>query len=155
MKSTFAHRSPYLSVDVIIETTPQHIVLIERANPPFGWALPGGYVDYGETAEDAAIREAQEETSLEIQLRDQFYTYSLPIRDNNHTITTVFLAQATGNPQANDDAKTVKIFHIAHLPPLIPDHQIILRDYLRWKERGLRPFVGLDDIREAPQRAVA
>ena len=99
------HRNPVPTVDVIIEWDKGKIVLIHRKNPPPGWALPGGFVDYGETLEEAAVREAREETSLEIRLVRQFHTYSRPDRDpRRHTISTVFIAQGQGRPQAADDA---------------------------------------------------
>ena len=106
-----AHRNPMPTVDIIIEIPDQGLVLIERANPPLGWALPGGFVDYGESLEDAARREAREETGLAVNLLGQFHTYSDPKRDpRQHTITTVFVAQADGTPQAADDARSLAIF---------------------------------------------
>jgi ADP-ribose pyrophosphatase YjhB (NUDIX family) len=107
------------------------IVLIKRKNPPHGWALPGGFVDYGESLEQAAIREAQEETSLDIILTSQFHTYSDPKRDSRkHTISTVFIARASGTPAAADDADGIGIFSSENLPtPLAFDHETILRDY--------------------------
>lgn len=93
----YQHPSP--TVDIIIEMKGGGIILIKRKNPPCGWALPGGFVDYGESLEAAAIREAKEETSLHITLTAQFHTYSDPHRDpRRHTITTVFLARAEGTP---------------------------------------------------------
>ena len=113
----------------------KHIVLINRKNPPFGWAIPGGFVDYGETLEDAALREAFEETSLRVVLLRQFHTYSDPLRDpRKHTISTVFIARAEGEPVAADDAAEARIFHIDNLPPDIAfDHAEILRDYKEMK----------------------
>lgn len=126
-----SHRAPVPTVDVIIQIPGQGIVLIERKNPPFGWALPGGFVDYGESLEQAAVREAREETSLEVELKEQFHTYSDPARDpRGHTITTVYLATAQGTPRAGDDARRVGVFHQENLPrPLAFDHEEILRDY--------------------------
>ncbi len=93
------HRNPVPTVDIIIEL-PDGIVLIQRKNPPEGWALPGGFVDYGESLEQAAVREAKEETSLDVELVRQLHTYSDPSRDTRfHTITTVFIATATGHPK--------------------------------------------------------
>ncbi len=105
-----AYRSPLVTVDIIIEIT-DGIVLIERSNPPYGWALPGGFVDYGESLEVAALREAKEETSLDVRLKAQLHSYSAPSRDpRQHTITTVFVATAQGIPKAADDAKDAGIF---------------------------------------------
>ena len=127
-------RSPRVAVDTIIEL-PEGIVLIERNNPPYGWALPGGFVDYGESLEEAALREAYEETSLKIQLKEQLHTYSDPGRDpRGHTITTVYIAEARGTPRPADDAKNVGVFTKDNLPrPLAFDHERILGDYFRWK----------------------
>lgn len=124
-------RNPAVTVDVIIELPGGKIVLIKRKNPPPGWALPGGFVDYGETLETAAIREAKEETSLDVTLVRQFHTYSDPARDpRGHTIATVFIARADGVPQAMDDAAEIGIFTRKRLPaPLAFDHSQILDDY--------------------------
>src|ERR687898_26901 len=103
--------NPLLTVDIIIELPNGGIVLIERKNPPHGWALPGGFVDYGENLEKAAIREAKQETCLEIFLLEQFYTYSDPGRDpRHHTVSTVFIASAAQAPCAADDAKTAGVY---------------------------------------------
>jgi len=122
---------PYPTVDIIIEMGNGGIVLIKRKNPPFGWALPGGFVDYGESLEDAAIREAREETSLDITLTSQFHTYSDPQRDpRKHTISTVYLATADGTPVAADDAQEIGIFTKENLPlPLAFDHGKIVTGY--------------------------
>ncbi len=123
------HRNPVPTVDIIIEIG-EEIVLIERKNPPFGWALPGGFVDYGESFETAALREAQEETGLTVTALRQFHTYSDPGRDpRQHTASTVFIGQATGNPQAGDDAARAALFTLDNLPPLVFDHARILADY--------------------------
>lgn len=126
-------RNPYLTVDIIIET-PGGIVLIERKNPPHGWALPGGFVDYGETIEDAAKREAKEETSLSVKLIEQFHTYSDPSRDpRHHTVSTVFIAKANASPKGGDDALKAAVFDPAKLPdPIVFDHAAILNDYLKY-----------------------
>lgn len=123
-------RNPYPTVDIIIQLT-DGIVLIERKNPPAGWAIPGGFVEWGESLEEAAVREAAEETSLSIRLIRQFHTYSDPRRDpRHHTITTVYIATAQGKPRADDDARAVGIFTGANLPsPLAFDHATILNDY--------------------------
>jgi 8-oxo-dGTP diphosphatase len=120
-------------VDVIIEMNCGGIILIKRKNPPFGWALPGGFVDYGESLEEAAIRESLEETSLQITLTAQFHTYSNPARDpRKHTITTVYLAKAQGQPKAADDAQDIGIFTKDTLPyPLAFDHEQILKNYFK------------------------
>lgn len=130
MKPHNDHRNPIPTVDIIIELQ-GGIILIKRKNPPEGWALPGGFVDYGETLESAAFREAKEETGLDIELIKQFHTYSDPKRDaRHHTITTVYIAKAHGNPIAGDDAKEIGIFKKEALPEQIAfDHREILNDY--------------------------
>lgn len=135
------HRNPLPTVDIIIELAGGGVVLIERKNIPHGWALPGGFVDYGESLEAAAVREAKEETSLEVQLIEQFYTYSHPSRDpRKHTISTVYIATAQGIPQGADDAKRAKIFTKGQLPnPIVFDHPRILSDYFVYKATGRRP----------------
>ncbi|MDY6903257.1 MAG: NUDIX hydrolase [Thermodesulfobacteriota bacterium] len=128
------YRNPIPTVDIIIET-PGGIVLIERHNPPYGWALPGGFVDYGESLEDAAVREAKEETGLEVALVEQFHAYSSPDRDpRQHTLTVVFIAGAEGRPNAGDDAKNAAVFEISALPSEFAfDHGRIVTDYLRYR----------------------
>ena len=132
-KSLERHRNPFPTVDIIIEVENQGqgIVLIKRKNPPFGWALPGGFVDYGESLEAAAVREAREETSLDVQLLTQLGAYSEPDRDpRHHTISVVFVAKAKGVPRAADDAAETKIFDRDTLPDeLAFDHGRILKDY--------------------------
>jgi 8-oxo-dGTP diphosphatase len=134
-------RNPLPTVDIIIEIAGAGVVLIERENPPHGWALPGGFVDYGESLESAAVREAEEETSLQVQLTEQFYTYSDPSRDKrHHTISTVYIATARGVPKGADDAKTAKVFAAGQLPePMVFDHAQILSDYFTYKQTGRRP----------------
>jgi len=124
------YRNPFPTVDVIIEFD-SGIVLIERKNEPFGWALPGGFVEYGESLESAAVREAREETSLEISDLRLFGCYSDPSRDNRmHTISTVYIAKAQGIPNAADDAINIAIFRLDSLPErLCFDHARILADY--------------------------
>ena len=127
-----APRNPFCTVDAIIETE-GGIILIKRKNPPSGWAMPGGFVDYGESLEDAVRREAKEETGLDIKLIRQFHTYSDPKRDKRfHTISTVYIAKAKGEPKAEDDAAKIGIFNRNNLPePIVFDHKEILRDYFR------------------------
>lgn len=137
-----ALRNPVPTVDIIIEISAidgkQGIILIRRKNPPFGWALPGGFVDYGESLEQAAVREAGEETSLEIELKYQLHTYSDPARDpRQHTISTVFVAAAAGIPKAQDDAAEIGIFGRAEIDfPLAFDHRKILDDYFARRDSG-------------------
>jgi 8-oxo-dGTP diphosphatase len=133
------HRNPVPTVDIIIEYQDQGLVLIERANPPPGWAFPGGFVDYGESLEAAAVREAREETGLTVTLLGQFHTYSDPQRDpRQHTITTVFVAQGHGDPQAADDARRLAVFAPDRLPPVLAfDHGLILSEYLKVRPQWL------------------
>ena len=131
------YRNPAPTVDLIIEIEDPHgrpgIVLIKRKNPPFGWALPGGFIEYGESCEDAAVREAYEETSLRVRLVEQLHTYSAPDRDpRKHTITTVYIARAKGVPRGQDDAREAAVFTRRGLPkPLTFDHELILSDYFK------------------------
>jgi 8-oxo-dGTP diphosphatase len=119
-------------VDVIIELPRDRVVLIRRRNPPPGWALPGGFVDAGETVEQAARREALEETSLSVELIRQFHVYSDPARDpRGHTVSLVFIGRAEGTPSGADDAAEARAFPRDELPePLAFDHGQILADYL-------------------------
>ena len=127
------YKNPTPTVDIIIEVK-GGIVLIKRKNPPFGWALPGGFVDYGESYEDAAVREAKEETGLDVTLIRQFHTYSRPDRDQRqHTASTVFIATAVGTPAGADDAEQAQIFTRDNLPELAFDHADILEDYYERK----------------------
>jgi ADP-ribose pyrophosphatase YjhB (NUDIX family) len=130
LKLSSNHKNPIPTVDIIIELK-GGVVLIKRKNPPDGWALPGGFVDYGETLEYAAAREAKEETGLDIKLIRQFHTYSDPRRDpRHHTITTVYVAKAQGAAIAGDDAKEAGVFQKEALPDKIAfDHKEILNDY--------------------------
>jgi ADP-ribose pyrophosphatase YjhB (NUDIX family) len=125
-------KHPMLTVDIIIQCQ-GGIVLIERKNPPYGWAIPGGFVEYGETVEETAKREAKEETSLDVKELRQFHVYSEPSRDpRGHTISVVFIGKATGTPKADSDAKNIAIFTKDNLPSNIAfDHRRILDDYFR------------------------
>jgi len=127
-----SYQNPVPAVDLIIEIEGQGWVLIERRNPPPGWALPGGFVEVGESLEQAAVREAREETCLEVELLGQFHTYSDPARDPRmHCISTVFVARAEGTPKAEDDAQSVAVFPKDRLPEVMAfDHRKILEDYL-------------------------
>lgn len=150
-------RNPIPTVDVIIELD-QGIVLIRRANPPEGWALPGGFVDEGETVEAAAHREAMEETGLEVELTALLHVYSDPSRDpRQHTMSTVFTARAAGVPTARDDAAEVLCMSMIELGRVLAgdsalpgglslafDHAHILRDFLAFRETGRRPFPAVD-----------
>ena len=130
--------TPLLTVDIVIEMPDQPgrpIVLIERRYPPHGWALPGGFVDIGERLERAAVREAQEETSLDISLVCLLGCYSDPQRDaRGHTVSAVYVATASGEASAQDDAKNLALFDPTQCPALAFDHARILEDYLRWRE---------------------
>lgn len=133
--------TPLLAADAIIELVDQPgrpIVLIERRNPPLGWAIPGGFVDVGETLEQAAIREAQEETSLSVTLVALLGIYSDPRRDpRGHTVTAVYVAQAFGTPRAADDAKNLEAFTMERLPAALAfDHATVLEDYRRFRYTG-------------------
>jgi ADP-ribose pyrophosphatase YjhB (NUDIX family) len=131
------YKNPAPVVDIIIEVK-KKIVLIERRFEPFGWAIPGGFVDYGETVERAAIREAREETGLEITLIHLLGVYSDPARDSRkHTISTTFVARSAGRPVGGDDARYADLFAPNWLPgPLVFDHDRILEDYRNWKRHS-------------------
>jgi 8-oxo-dGTP diphosphatase len=125
---------PRLTCDVVIELdgASRRIVLVRRRHPPLGWALPGGFVEVGETLEQAAVREAREETGLEVRLVRQFHAYSDPARDaRGHTVSMVFIGRAAGTPRGGDDAAEACAFPIDALPaPLVFDHAAIIEDYL-------------------------
>ena len=131
---------PPVAADLIIEIG-DRIVLIERRNFPFGWAIPGGFVEIGERVEDAAVREAREETSLEDELRALLGIYTRPDRDpRGHTISAVYVGRAHGEPRADDDARKAGLFPPDALPaPLAFDHAEILADYLRFIRTGALP----------------
>lgn len=132
--------TPILAADVIIRLTDHDnwIVLIERKNPPYGWALPGGFVDMGERLEQAAVREAREETGLDVQLVALLGIYSDPQRDpRGHTVTPVYIADAAGDPVAADDAKNVQIIEANEIAmPLAFDHALIIQDYCEFLKNG-------------------
>ena len=139
--TTKLHEGPFTTVDAIIEIN-DGIILIQRSNPPFGFAFPGGFVDYGESLEEAVIREAKEETDLDLEDLRQFHTYSKANRDPRfHTICTVFLARGKGKPKAGDDAASLKVVKIDEIEKLTFafDHKKILQDYLKYKN-GQNPF---------------
>lgn len=133
--------TPQIAADIIIELTDRPgrpIVLIERLYPPHGWAIPGGFVDVGETLETAARREAQEEVGLAVRLTALLGNYSDPARDaRGHTVTAVYVAEATGTPIAADDARKAVIVDSENLPaPLAFDHALVLADYRRFRATG-------------------
>ena len=133
--------TPLLAADIIIELidrAARPIVLIERKNPPFGWAIPGGFVDVGETLEHAAVREALEETGLAATLKTLLGCYSAPDRDpRGHTVSAVYVAEARGVPEARDDAKHLELFEPRSLPQALAfDHALILADYRAYRTTG-------------------
>ena len=151
MTSKDEYKSPKVTVDIIIEVprpkgsiaygTP-HIVMIRRANTPLGFAIPGGFVDYGEPPWKAAIREAKEETNLDIELIEFFHAYGNPKRDARvHAVSLVFLAKAEGVPVAGDDAKEAMVYDLDIAEKMVScfDHDIILSDFSRYKSIGIRP----------------
>lgn len=135
------HRNPAPTVDVVIALPGDRVVLVARRHPPLGWALPGGFVDEGETVEAAAVREAREETGLAVTLTDLLGVYSDPRRDaRKHTMSTVFLGRAAGEPAGGDDAAEARAFAWDGLPaPLCFDHAEILADARRLMLTGARP----------------
>ena len=134
------HRNPAPTVDAVILLPGDRVVLVRRQNPPHGWALPGGFVDEGERLDEAAAREAEEETGLAVSLVEQFHAYSDPRRDpRRHTLSTVFIARADGVPAAGDDAAEARAFAWDALPaPIVFDHAEILADVRRYLLTGVR-----------------
>ncbi len=131
-------RTPYLATDVIVRLWSgerfRGIVLVERRNPPVGLALPGGFVEVGESVEDAAVREIKEETGLDVRLSHLLGVYSDPRRDPRfHVVSVVFVGDAEGEPKAGSDAKDVRIFSLEDIPleKLVFDHRRIILDFLR------------------------
>lgn len=137
--------TPLLTVDIIIEMIDRPgrpIVLIERKYPPPGWALPGGFVDVGEPLQTAAVREALEETSLDVTLKRLLGNYSDPLRDSRgHTVSAVYIAEAQGEPRAADDARHLALYDPRKTPPLAFDHERIIRDYLYFLDTGDVPVL--------------
>lgn len=129
--------TPLLTVDLVIELPDERVVLIKRRHPPDGWALPGGFVDMGETVEQAAVREAREETGLDVSLHGILGVYSDPDRDpRGHTASVVFVAHASGSPRGADDAADARAFDPSNPPRLAFDHAVIIADYLQWRRSG-------------------
>ena len=137
------YRNPKPTVDVLIELAgrPGELVFVERANPPHGLALPGGFVDEGEWLADAAVREAKEETGLDVELIELFHAYSDPARDVRlHTVSTVFIGRAAGTPVGGDDAARCVVAAPDAVPgPLVFDHARIVADYVTYRQTGRRP----------------
>jgi len=135
---------PSPTVDAVIELPGARIVLVRRRFEPIGWALPGGFVEVGETLEEACAREAQEETGLSVELLEQLFTYSDPRRDpRRHTISTVYLARARGEPRGADDAAEARAFALDALPaPIVFDHAQIIDDYRCYRSTGTRRRLG-------------
>ena len=137
------HRNPLPTTDAVIADPRGRVVLVMRKNEPRGWALPGGFVDWGEEIGAACRREAKEETGLEVELVAQLFTYSDPRRDpRKHTISTVYACKvaAGAEPKGGDDAEEARWFAEAEVPwkELCFDHAGILRDYFRWARTGER-----------------
>ncbi|MCK5037128.1 MAG: NUDIX hydrolase [Candidatus Sabulitectum sp.] len=136
--------TPQITVDAIIEMN-NGIVLIERKYPPFGWAIPGGFVDRGESLLEAVKREALEETSLDIEVLDLFHVYSRPWRDpRGDTISAVYWCRASGEPVGGDDAAKAVVFSEDAIPENIAfDHREILQQFFHWRQNGIRPDLDL------------
>jgi len=140
MASAGTPRNPFPTVDVIVERGEGRILLVRRSNPPLGWALPGGFIDYGEPAEDAARREVTEETGVSVLLTDLLGVYSAPERDpRHHTLTVVYIGRSRDPLVAGDDAAEVAEFAVDALPTMAFDHARIIRDYAHFKATGVLP----------------
>ena len=135
-------RGPRVAADVIIQLPSERIVLVRRRNPPPGWAIPGGFIDEGESAEVAAIREAREETGLDVELTELFNVYSEPGRDpRHHTLSVIFLGRAEGEPIGGDDAAEARAFSASEIPAALAfDHSLVLRDYFAYLDHAQRPL---------------
>lgn len=137
------YRNPTPTVDALIELDgrPGTLVFIERRNEPRGFALPGGFVDEGELLADAVVREAKEETGLDIEVIELFHCYSDPVRDpRQHTVSTVFICRAQGLPTGGDDAARAVVCEPRELPAaLVFDHAVIVADYQHYRATGQRP----------------
>lgn len=136
-------KTPLLTVDAVIELAGDRIVLVKRRYEPLGWALPGGFVDPGESLYDAVVREVLEETSLEIIVIDLLHVYSKPWRDpRGDTVSVVYCCTADGVPAGGDDAAEAKGFLLSDLPDnLAFDHADIIADYIRWRKTGVKPSI--------------
>ncbi len=143
MSGNSEYRNPTPTCDMLIEIDgrPGELVFIERGNEPKGFALPGGFVDEGEWVADAAVREAKEETQLDVAVLELFHVYSNPARDpRKHTVSTVFIGRASGTPKGSDDAVRAMICDPGKLPgPLVFDHATIVADYIAYRATGARP----------------
>jgi ADP-ribose pyrophosphatase YjhB (NUDIX family) len=144
-------RYPIPTVDILIRREKGErdgVILVRRKNPPSGWAIPGGFIEYGERAEDCAVREAREETGLDVTLGGILGVYSDPGRDPRfHTISVVYLAEGVGEPRAGSDAGDVGVFTEDDLPVEIAfDHRRILADYFvrHGRSQGRQPRADLN-----------
>ena len=133
--------TPLITVDALIELADGSIVLVKRRYPPPGWAIPGGFVDPGESLQEAVCREAKEETSLDVSVKEIFHIYSRPWRDpRGDTVSVIYYCTARGKPQGGDDAAEAVAFDPEHLPEEIAfDHEEIIRDFLHWRSRRIKP----------------
>ncbi len=134
-----AIKTPFVAVDGIIKLYDKHdhfqgIIFIERKNPPYGIALPGGFVDIGESCEDALVREMQEEVTLDVEIESLLGVYSDPARDARfHTVSAVYVCKAYGTPKAADDAKKVFVYTLDDIPleNLVFDHKQIIQEFIK------------------------